>query len=73
MLWGRDVELNNNTHAAGLLHSTGNFTNIPTMTYLGKESEKVYIYVFVSTESFCCTYEKKQPFRAAIIQYKIEK
>ena len=50
------------THAADLLHSTGNSTQCSVMTYLGKEFEKVYIYVFVSTESFCCTYEMKTTF-----------
>ena len=48
------------------------------MTYLGKESEKVYIYIYVYMYLYQLNYfalhmKLTQPFRSAIIQYKIEK
>ena len=48
------------------------------MTYLGKESEKVYIYIYVymylyQLNHFALHMKLTQPFRSAIIQYKIEK
>ena len=34
-----------------LLYSTGKYTQYLVITYNGKESEKIYIYI---TESLCC-------------------
>ena len=38
-----------------LLYSTGNYIQFLVITYNGKESEKVYIYIHIYT--FCCTPE----------------
>ena len=39
-----------------LWYSTGNYIQYLVITYNGKESEKEYIYIYIS-ESFCCTPE----------------
>ena len=42
----------------GLLYSTGNSIQYSVITYMGKESEKEWTYVYVNiTESLCCTPE----------------
>ena len=41
---------------AGLLYSTGKSTQQCVITYMGKESEKEWIYVYV-TDLLCCTPE----------------
>ena len=41
-----------------LLYSTGNYTQYFVITYMEKESEKEYTYIYVCiTESLCCTPE----------------
>ena len=39
-----------------LLYSTENYTQYFVITYKGKESEKIDVYVYI-TESLCCTPE----------------
>ena len=40
-----------------LLYSTGHSTQYLVITYMGKESEKEWIYVIRITESLCCIAE----------------
>ena len=39
------------------LYSTGHWTQYSAVTYMGKTSEKEWLYVYVKPESLCCTSE----------------
>ena len=52
-----------------LLHSIGNYTQYLVITYNGKESEKLYVYIYSKNityiniyGSFCCTSETNITF-----------
>ena len=40
-----------------LLYSTGNYIQYSVITYMGKESENGWIYVYVQLNLLCCTTE----------------
>ena len=45
-----------------LLYSTKNSTQYSVTTYMGKESEKEWIYMYI-TEPLCCTHENNMTLK----------
>ena len=55
-----------------LLYNIGNSTQHSVLTYMGKESEKEWIYVYVSLNHFAVHLRLTQHCKSTILHYKIK-
>ena len=55
-----------------LLYSTGNSTQYLVIIYIGKESEKGWIYVYAQLNHFAVHLKLTQHCKSTIFQYKIK-
>ena len=65
------TQFSNWTTNKNLLYSTGNSTQYSVMTYMGKESGKEWIYVFVLQIRFAVHLKLRQHCKSTILQFKI--